>query len=397
MISVHQRLLAVPLILSLFVNEALAEDYVPKAGEFPPPESSHYLTGELVFVDHVNRMAAIRLAGDGVSYRYHRAPSHQFAMLPFGSLRYHGAAANLRDIPIGTNLHGYFYLPPRGNQQIPLPLVKDPNAKYRSKYTHAISLEDDVSFYQRQGRLWKIEAIDLEARTLDVVSNGGNDKAKSKDGLTGKQTFFIDESTRVWKGRNFAELEDVAIGQGVQLNLTWSPKWEYGQYHCLDIWTDAASLQVAAERQRRVHVRHMKTRWLPGWVDSVKHTGGGKGTVTLTLFGGMDETLYADFFGPKSTMKLAPAEWTLRSWWQDHDGINAATYLGPIEVTRKENPPPGSSGIQITLSPSTILEGFRPGRIVRIRHREWPNVKLPPEERIQNMSERIPKTFHPPR
>ena len=35
-------------------------------------------------------------------------------MLPYGSVRYRGGAATLRDIPIGTHLHGWFYLPPEG-------------------------------------------------------------------------------------------------------------------------------------------------------------------------------------------------------------------------------------------------------------------------------------------
>ena len=30
---------------------------------------------------------------------------HPFAMLPYGIVRYHGAPADLRDIPLGTVLH----------------------------------------------------------------------------------------------------------------------------------------------------------------------------------------------------------------------------------------------------------------------------------------------------
>src|SRR5690242_12486125 len=92
---------AVALLLSLLGNRSFAEetkDYIPKLGEFPPSNSGVYLAGELVSVDHVNRRGAIRLDGDFSDDRYHIAPSHRFAMLPYGVIRYHGAPAELRDI-----------------------------------------------------------------------------------------------------------------------------------------------------------------------------------------------------------------------------------------------------------------------------------------------------------
>ncbi len=65
--------------------------------------------GELVFVDHVNRRGSLRLHVDG---HFHEGKLHHFAMLPYGMIRYRGAPAELRDIPIGTVLYGRFYLPP---------------------------------------------------------------------------------------------------------------------------------------------------------------------------------------------------------------------------------------------------------------------------------------------
>src|SRR6266446_8027324 len=121
-------------------------EFVAKPGLFPPPNAGHYLSGELVAVHHVNRTGALRLVGDGEENRYHAAPSHRFAMLPYGTLRYHGAPAELRDIPIGTVLHGYFVLPPEGDTSIPPP--DKAVAKYVPKYNHALTLEDDFSFYQ---------------------------------------------------------------------------------------------------------------------------------------------------------------------------------------------------------------------------------------------------------
>ena len=40
----------------------------------------------------------------------------------------------------------------------------------------------------------------------------------------------------------------------------------------------------------------------------------------------------------------------------------------------------GSSGIQVSLEIDLVTEGFRPGRIVRIRPDSWPIVEVPREE-----------------
>lgn len=189
-------------------------EYVPKAGEFPPPGAGVYLAGELVEIDHVNRRGAIRLVGDNDDSRYHSAPSHRFAMLPFGWLRYHGAPAELRDIPIGTVLHGTFLLPPSGDTTIPP--SKD---KYVPRHSHALALEDDFSFYRRQGRAWKPASVSLtyymqgkkdwralpiHAGTLTATPTG-----TGTNGLTGEQKFTVDRSTRLWRGNGLVEWEDL--------------------------------------------------------------------------------------------------------------------------------------------------------------------------------------------
>ena len=337
------------------------------------------LSGELVSVDHVNRRGALRLVGDGDDGRYHSAPSHRFAMLPYGMVRYHGAPAELKDIPLGTLLHGTFLLPPANNKSIPTPAP----SKYSPRHTHALLLEDDFSFYQRQSQAWKIVAIDTKKNTLKVASEG----AAAKDGLTGEQSFEFDGSTRFWKGRQIAELKDAAAGQVVQLNLTWAPEWKNGQFHVSDVWIDKESRDVAAETQRQIHLRHQRTRWLAGWIDHVELQPGGKGIVTLTLFGGADPSLYDVVRAqakPGGGAALAAAEWSLRSWWQEHDNKH-----GPVlEVKETPNPPLGSSGIQLRVQINELLEGFRAGRIVRVRPNGFPNVKLPPEERVQNLEDR---------
>jgi hypothetical protein len=351
--------------------------FVPKAGEFPPPGTGVYYAGELVSVDHVNRRGAIRLDGDGVDDRYHAAPSHRFAMLPYGTIRYRGAAADLRDLPIGTHVHGWFVLAPADDPSIPPP-ARDAN--YVPKETHVISLEDDPSFYARQGRAWRIDAIDAKKGTLTVAATG----PELKHGLNGKHSFEIDRSTRIWRGRGVVELADLAAGQEVQLALDWAPEWKNGVFHCTDVWIDAEARALAEELQRRAHVRHRHQRWLPGWIDGVEHLPGGAGIVTVTLFAGADPSLYDEVRAHKDGYDLATADITLRTWWQEHDKKG-----GPrVALEQIPDPPPGSSGIRLKIRCDELLEGFRPARIVRVRPHSWPAPKLPPEERIKHPEDR---------
>ena len=71
-------------------------------------------------------------------------------------------------------------------------------------------------------------------------------------------------------------------------------------------------------------------------------------TVTVTLFGGMDDSLYADF--KKGTQALlAASENTLKHWAGGTAGTVQMASRGPILDVMKvgSEPPLGSSGIQI--------------------------------------------------
>jgi hypothetical protein len=86
-----------------------AEPFRPEAGKFPPLEKALSYRGELIFVDHANRRGSIRVQGSGMFFRN---DPHPIAMLPYGIVRYHGAPADLRDIPLGTVMHVHAFLPP---------------------------------------------------------------------------------------------------------------------------------------------------------------------------------------------------------------------------------------------------------------------------------------------
>ena len=85
-------------------------------GKFPPADSAHAISGELIQVDHLERRFRIRVDRNDSQQAGHMDLPLEAAMLPYGSLALHGAPAALQDIPLGTHLHGLFYL-------------KDPNDK----------------------------------------------------------------------------------------------------------------------------------------------------------------------------------------------------------------------------------------------------------------------------
>ena len=376
------RLLIAALLLAGTVLPALpaySQETTPvvlKPGTFPPADEGSYLGGELIIVDPANRRGCLRLDGNGPGDRYHAGPLHSFAMLPYGMIWYQGAPAELRDIPPGTHVHGTFFAPPVGEEATIPPLPAD-QKQFELKENHALLLEDDFSFYQRRGRSWKVVSLDIEKGKIDVTPVG----EAAKNGINEPYTFDIDHVTRVWKARGLVDLDQIAPDQTVQFNLAWSPGWRDMEFTVSDLWLDEESRAFATELQRRRHVRYEKQRWLPGWIDHVEHFDYGGGIVTLTLFGGMDASLYADLEKSQAAgFGVAAAEKTLRTWFHRAD-----KKIGQVvEWKETENPPPGSSGIQVKLKFTELLEGYRPGNCVRVKSIDWIFVTMPPEERIKS-------------
>lgn len=64
-----------------------------------------------------------------------------------------------------------------------------------------------------------------------------------------------------------------------------------------------------------------------------------------------------------------------------------------LEVVKKDAAAPlGSSGIQFRFKTDLIIEGIRPGRVVRVCPGSWPQVQIPREEYLggNNPEERFP-------
>jgi hypothetical protein len=372
MISVYQCLLAV-LLFSVLTPPSLAQDYVPESGVFPPTDTGKYIGGELVFIDPVNRRGGIRLDGGSKDGRYHTGPLHYFALLPYGVVWHNGAMAEIRDIPIGTHVHGYFFVPPRGEENT-IPPLPDDQKQFAIQHNHAISLEDDFSFYQRRGQAWKVVSVDEEREKIRVEPTG----KMAKDGINTAYTFDIDTVTRVWKNRQLNDLKDIEVGTIVQLNLAWSQGWGDGEYGVSDVWLDEESRHFATELQRRRHIRYQHQRWSPGWIDAVEHFDFGGGIVTLTFFE-VDPSLIAEFKKEQADgFGVASAEKTLRTWFHRADKKIGKV----IEWKEVKNPPLGSSGVQVRLKFTELLDGYRPAACVRMKCLSWKFVTMPPEERV---------------
>lgn len=375
------------------------EPFRPEEGKFPPFEKAHSYRGVLAFVDHANRRGSLRVETPGEFFR--NAP-HPFAMLPYGMVRFHGAPADLRDIPLGTVLHVRAFLPPDlKTSSVPVFDKGDPE---RPAENHALLVEDETSFCLREGKVWKLKEVEVQTNQGIVSATreskaGGDDKAKVE-----MLTFNL--ATRFWRGRECLSLDDLVTegvwpasgkksldGQVVLLGLTWepTPNGVFLRYHVSDIWLDDAAMHRAVNNQTEVHKAQIRSRWMPAWVDAVEYGKFGRATVTATLFGGMDAALYADFKagGPA---QMNAVESTLKHTHGDYSPAHMASGGSILEITKLPGDAPlGSSGIQIRFETDLIIEGIRPGRVVRVRPASWPVVNLPRDEYLrESIEERFP-------
>ena len=220
------------------------------------------------------------------------------------------------------------------------------------------------------------------------------------------ETLTSNAATRFWRGRECLNVDDViaegfwpasgkkTLGdQAVLLGLTWepTPNGVFLRYHVSDIWLDEAAMQRATRIQTETHKALIRSRGMPAWVDAVEYGKFGRAKVTATLFGGMDASLYADFKAGSSA-QMSSVENTLKHTHGDYSPAHMASGGAILEVTRLPgDAPPGSSGIQIRFETDQIIEGIRPGRVVRVRPTSWPLVNLSREEYLRDsIEERFP-------
>jgi len=404
------------LFLGLCTAHTEEKVFRPEPGKFPPLEKAHSYRGELVFVDHANRRGSLRVEGKGV---FRRNDPHPFAMLPYGMVRYHGAPADLRDIPLGTVMHVRAFLPPDPKISA-VPVLPVDNKEKDANHSrgvgiapaenHVILLEDEPSYCQREGLVWKLKEVEIKEHEGTIIAR--REPGQGGDTEPGDETLTFDAATRVWRGRECLRIEHLISegvwpasgkkplgGQSVLLGITWKPTpgSVFTQFHISDLWLDDAAMQNATQHQTEQHKAFMRSRWLPAWIDGVEYGQFGGATVTATLFGGMDASLYADFKRDVPAL-MNGVENTLKHTEGGTAGPTQMAARGKLlDVIKLSGEAPlGSSGIQIRFETDLITEGMRPTRIVRVRPANWPDLHLPREEYLNGGSSNLDERFPTP-
>jgi hypothetical protein len=351
-------------------------------GEFPPEGSAHAVSGELIQSDHVERRFQIRVDRNDSQDRGIWDLPLDATMLPYGSIYFHGAPAALGDVPLGTHLHGLFYLKDPDDKA---PLPSGPYSRHTPEvdFRRCFRIEDDFTFNARQNQSWQIDSVDLTAMKLTAtLQQDGKPTGAAK-------VFDLLTSTRVMKGSGFVDLKSLEKGQAVLLDLTWVTL--YGPGRPTDIWIDDAARQLATSQQLERHRNYIRERGLPGWVAAVDDEAQ---IVTITFFGGVDPKLFDELTltdgnkvgwplykeaddpnAPKGTIAVA------RDSLVTYDPVNDRKG-GNILAINKIPAEPGGSGVQIKVKCDLMLEGFRPRHIVRFFPATWKVVALPQEEKF---------------
>jgi hypothetical protein len=126
--------------------------------------------------------------------------------------------------------------------------------------------------------------------------------------------------------------------------------------------------------------------WLKrhGWPALVTSVNNAAPELGVTLFETGHAGLLAVFQKDKP-VSLAVADTALRTVHPGGAGGMGGPDSVPGSLVEKAESPaqPGSSGIRLVIKPTHMLEGFRPGRVIRICPEGWYFDVLPPEERIQ--------------
>lgn len=356
--------------------------YQPAKGKFPPAGSAHYIQGELIWMDHAERELHIRVDRNDSQPRAVWDLPLLLTMLPYGSIEYNGQPAALQDIPLGTHLHTWCYVRDPEDDRPPIARWHG-RISPESDFRQCIRIEDDFSYHTRQGEIWRVDEVDLTALTLTatLLKNG------QADGNV--RSFDLLESTVVYQGHGFGSLESIRPGQLVQINLTWATL--YGLGRVFHIWLDQESRDLASVRQLRRHRDHIRGHGIPGWVDTVDDKGS---TVTVTFFDGIDMRLFESFGvvvpeplgwptsgGAKDDLKPKGTLAVARSTLMTYDPLNDRKG-GNILKTNNVPVVPGCCGVQIELQCGLLLEGYRPGEIVRFFPASWEFVALPKEEQF---------------
>ena len=339
----HSRrspLALVTLLISSFAAAVAAEaQYQIKPGEFPPSDAAHRETATLTWSNPYLRTGEYRPDSRVTDHLTKMIP---FTLLPCATILFHGAPADLRDIPPGTHVH--------------LQLFQNAD---KNAFTQVIALADDFSASLAAGESYRVEELKLDKRRIVLARQNATPATNPKPALV---EFIVDARTHLWKGRGFAEEKDLAVGQTVLVNLAVGTANLPVFQRCTDLWLDEESRTLATNRQRASNLVELKRRGLPAYVETVDNHNP---IVTLTLFASGHTELFKDLKVGKKA-KLAVADESTRTIEPAGGQGGPDAIESEIIAIRSVPARSGSSGLQITVKPQILLEGFRPRRVVRL-------------------------------
>jgi hypothetical protein len=325
-----------------FANEHLPW-YRLQPLEFPPFHSDHRVSGELVRADFLHRKGQFRETKTGRLV--------DFTLLPAAWVNYLNAPADLRDVPLGTNLLFFLY--------------QDDNGEF----TRAAGVLDDYTVLASHSFTYRLD----EAKPADgkLLVTKQNLSAKQSD--LGKRELTVTAATRVWKGGKPAKLADLAIGDALLVNLTGRTAASAGW--CTDVWAGEETHRAVTAAQRAKHAAFVKQRGLPAQIDSAE-----KRRFTVTLLADEQpatrkalQAMMAADFPVGQNLYVCVANDELRAYRPIVDRVRCRlARLQAVPVNGY-----GTGGVRLLIEPTVMLEGFRKGRFVRVFGEKWPIAEMP--------------------
>ncbi len=223
------------------------------------------------------------------------------------------------------------------------------------------------------------------------------------DGKASEETMTFDAATRIWRGRECLGVEDLIAegiwpasgkksldGQAVLLGITWKPT-PGRRVHPVSHLGHLAGRRPRCSAPPTIRPRRTKP--------SSAAAGCPPGSMPSSMASS----------AARRSPRRCSAAWTPRSTPISRRALRAL--MNAVENTLKhthgalwprahglQRPDPrchqdglaksplGSSGIQIRFETDLIIEGIRPGRVVRVRPGNWPQVNVPREEYLGTSS-----------
>jgi hypothetical protein len=320
--------------------------YVPKPLEFPPHHSDHRVGGELIAADFYHRSG---------TFRTNTGELVDFTMPPYGTVYHRNAEAELRDVPLGTFLLFFLHQDASG------------------AFTRVATMQDEFTMLVGHGLVYRLDQA--RADRLTVTKLKKSDAAKPE---VGTNELLVDAATRVWRGKDRITLAELKPGDELAVQLGGCVAIK-GPRRTTDIWVGAETHQALTAQQFETHRTFLKQRGVPAWIEKVEGR-----QLTVAMFASDRANLLALF----KAEGIAPEQWAKENRYMDVvvADPNLRTYNPPVDrqhsrlvsTTVAPSGVYGFSGERWVLEPKLLLEGHRPGRIVRLFiHGGWKVEDMP--------------------